>query len=533
MDIYNHKSKHLTQTKYLLFVILSFILISITHNQYLDSKKIELIENNKNFNSIPIADLRNHEDNKIFLTEDGLNDNEKIFHLLNETRYDFPITNKWNRDLAIAYRDIAGIGYVSRESALAQINEILKGEKKDELKVGFFFRKFFEMGDWEHITTYTGKQDLNYFSYTILRNKRIGKIILTFSGTKGLKQLFTEYLKSDFETFYRYKEEKNSLKNFKIMKYFNNIYKSISNQLINDIKEVISDEISQYVFVGHSLGGAMASIAAYDMITQGIISVIKDKIQSPVLITYGQPRTGNYVFANELSKKIPIIYRHVNNYDAIVNMPDCYRIENYCMNEYNKSKIDLNFDDYDNIFIDENLFVGKNFPWHLNGLILNIDDENSLECLSNSETEKSTNQTQINTNDTKEIIKDVQGKCIVESKMRIAFHTIYYGYKVADIFKPEIFKYRLTEISCSMEDLFNFNFKIPFLPSIDSIKDYLLNKLPLPNEKENKIDFPLTFLEEQDKKEDIKVNEKIPLFSNNFNVCYYIMKIFRFFGKYE
>jgi len=323
--------------KILLFISSSLCISSIKHfiqRENEDSRAKSTFTNNLNYKI-------NHS-YKIFLTENSLNENEKLFRLFDDTRYDSPITSNWSRDLAIAYRDIAGIAYNSKNSAEMQINEILKGNQKDENKIGFFFRKFFEIGDWEHILTRTAEKELNNYSYTIMRNKRIGKVILAFSGTKGIKQLFTEYLNSDMETFFRYQDEreselfnlsltkeeilnnlknleekndnkdnlkkkdkydylqknnkndtntddvmnnnlfnksfgnkenlfKNIIKNFKIMKYFNFLYKSIASQLQIDLQSAKSSEISQYVFVGHSLGGAIASLAAYDLISQGLL----------------------------------------------------------------------------------------------------------------------------------------------------------------------------------------------------------------------------------------------------------------------
>lgn len=569
MNLSKNLSMTAKNTKSLLIITITLVLLNSIITKNPDLTVFSIADQKSDLKSFD--DLE--KDNKIYLSENSLNENEKLFRLLDDNRYDIPITFKWNRDLALAYRDIAGIGYISRESATMQIQQILKGDKKDKNKVGFFFRKFFEIGDWEHVNTFTGGPEINFFSYTILRNKRIGKVILTFSGTKGVKQLFTQLMNSGLETFYKYDEsqkdnssntltkeniiknlenfnknkdindydqktenekakqsEKNStLKNFKIMKYFNLVYKTISKQLLNDVKKAISNEINQYIFVGHSLGGAMASIAAYDLISEGIIQKKIGKFPSPVLITYGQPRTGNYVFANEVSKKIPIIYRHVNNYDLITSKPDCYKINSYCVNEYNKSRLDLEFSDYDSIEIDEKVYNSNSFPWHTKGLILNIDDDNSNECIENSEADLES-QSIIVTSDKG---KDVDKNCLVESKMIIAFHTIYYGYKVGDMFKPEIFKYHLTEISCSLEDLFDFDFKIPFYTSIQGLNDYLFKKAPLPIEAEDAIDDNLVFLEDESKKEEIKTQQKIVLFSNKAGICYYLLKIFRFFGKYQ
>lgn len=73
---------------------------------------------------------------------------------------------------------------------------------------------------------------------------------------------------------------------------------------------------SAQVFVtGHSLGGAMASIAATDL-------AIK-KIVTPVLYTFGQPRTGDSTFAQLTAKNVPRSYRVVNANDPVPHLPLC------------------------------------------------------------------------------------------------------------------------------------------------------------------------------------------------------------------
>lgn len=510
--------------KKIIFVFLLLMInfaIGSTNTKLLNSFFSQMLEEENNSN------ITLSENNENELLETDLNENEKLFHLINDTRYDSPITPLWNRDLAIAYRDLAGLAYVSNSSASLQLNEIAKKNEKNIHKIGFFFRKFFEIGDWEHITTFTGNKTTNYFSYTIIRNKRIGKLICGFSGTKGIKQLFTEYLESGLETFFdkttinNKNKTNNQFSYIKIMKYFNFIYKSFYQQFTEDLKKSLSNEINQYIFLGHSLGGAMASIFLYHSIYYNIISLQNNEsgILSPVLITYGQPRTGNYVFANELVKTIPIVFRHANNYDVIVNMPKCYKNNSeLCSNEYSMFNLDKNFSDYNNIKIEEKIYKTHDFPWHLNGLILNVDDDNSEECLNTSE---ASNHFEVISN------HDSKSPCLVESKMKMAFHTHYYGYKVADLFKPEIFRYRLTDITCSFEDLFDFNINIPLLSEIDKLKNYIVGK-----RKDKLIKKPMeinSFL-----RSDIEESyQNQNLYRNGNIICYYLLKMFRFLGNFE
>lgn len=62
----------------------------------------------------------------------------------------------------------------------------------------------------------------------------------------------------------------------------------------------------QYVFVGHQIGGALATLASFDMIKKGIISK-NEKLISPVIYSYGGLRIGNAAFVDEINKSINLI----------------------------------------------------------------------------------------------------------------------------------------------------------------------------------------------------------------------------------
>jgi hypothetical protein len=479
------------------------------------------------------------------LTEEVDNQNEILFHLHNDNRYNQIITKKtWNRDLAIAYRDWAGLGYLSKESAESQLSEIAKGENKKKSKIGFFLRKFIEIYNWEHITTFTGGEDINNFSYSIFRNVNLRKIILTFSGTKGPTQLISEYIHSNFVAFSRIENSENkNLTKMKIMEYMNSLYNVIYEQLYKDVslalnKDNKNDNNMQIIFTGHSLGGAMASIAALDLVENKIIDSKMEKensndnndkeILTPVLITYGQPRTGNFVFANEIKKKIPIIFRHVNNYDVIVGMPSCYKDnKDFCVNEYKKKNLDENFSDYENIEINEDLLKGNNFGWHFDGLIINTNDENSIECFNVSEISESST-------------KNEKGEfeCGVQSGVMTAFHSHYYGFKVSDFYKPEIFRYNLEEINCSLSDLIEIFGGLP--PIFNKTKNFLGNFIKNYSLEDN---LGFKFIIDPDHKKEGKyyinnnnnstikglIDDKTDFVMNK--ICYYFLKLFRNYGQ--
>ncbi len=204
------------------------------------------------------------------------------------------------------------------------------------------------------------------------------------------------------------------------MKFNQDLYQKILPDLVKKIQRAKHEKIEQYIFTGHSLGGAMASLAVFDFVQNNIIP--KTKV-SPVLITYGQPRVGNYAFANELMKSVPIVYRIVNIYDIVSGIPACILDKKKnCTNEYLKSEIDLNFLDYakNKLKIKKGLRE-KFYPWHIGGLVYN-KLENAVELCKISEPK-------------------IGSKCKLETSLNTEYHGNFYGFRMSSITNPKIFKY--------------------------------------------------------------------------------------------
>ena len=66
----------------------------------------------------------------------------------------------------------------------------------------------------------------------------------------------------------------------------------------------------QIYLTGHSLGGAMATLASYD------IHQAMQEQHAPVEITcytFGSPRTGNHAFARDVSAAVPDAWSIIND----------------------------------------------------------------------------------------------------------------------------------------------------------------------------------------------------------------------------
>ncbi|KAJ2899160.1 hypothetical protein IWW38_001101 [Coemansia aciculifera] len=93
------------------------------------------------------------------------------------------------------------------------------------------------------------------------------------------------------------------------------------NAAASKIKSVVAELLQKYpdyklVLTGHSLGGAQATLAAVDFVTEQ--PEWADRLE---LYTYGQPRVGNAAFSNWLSKQSFPIFRTVYRGDLVAQVP--------------------------------------------------------------------------------------------------------------------------------------------------------------------------------------------------------------------
>ncbi|CAM9919266.1 unnamed protein product [Phaeothamnion confervicola] len=83
--------------------------------------------------------------------------------------------------------------------------------------------------------------------------------------------------------------------------------------VLSEIQRLQKENPTFDVYVtGHSLGGALAVLAALDIVETGI----------PVrCYTFGMPRVGNRAWADYLRRALPVAVRVTHNRDAVPHMP--------------------------------------------------------------------------------------------------------------------------------------------------------------------------------------------------------------------
>uniref|UniRef100_A0A0K0D5M1 Lipase_3 domain-containing protein n=1 Tax=Angiostrongylus cantonensis TaxID=6313 RepID=A0A0K0D5M1_ANGCA len=124
-------------------------------------------------------------------------------------------------------------------------------------------------------------------------------IVLGFRGTSGFLQLLEE---ADQSVLMR---KSPWIAGGKVSKYFNTAFMDLWNAGIrDDFNALISQYPSYRIWItGHSLGGAVASLAASYIIAANLTS--SGRVQ---LVTFGQPRTGDNDFAHAHDKQVGLRY---------------------------------------------------------------------------------------------------------------------------------------------------------------------------------------------------------------------------------
>ena len=152
------------------------------------------------------------------------------------------------------------------------------------------------------------------YNYVLWRSDEYKKYIISFPGTKEILELLTESFNIELE---EYGEDNN---NIKIVNYFKQVALELIDLVFSkEVKEDIKAHPGyQFIATGHSLGGAVATVFIYEAFTK---KNIDSDVNEPVLITFGQPRTGNENFVISFNKIIKNVIRVVRDGDIVASLP--------------------------------------------------------------------------------------------------------------------------------------------------------------------------------------------------------------------
>ncbi|KAH9116853.1 hypothetical protein AeMF1_009256 [Aphanomyces euteiches] len=144
------------------------------------------------------------------------------------------------------------------------------------------------------------------------------RLILAFRGTYSTKNAYTDlaynFVSPNDDAAW-------AAPDVRVHAGFWTAYLSVRDQVIGAVKEHCAGR--EIFCTGHSLGGALATIAAVD---------VAATIWRPVtMYNYGSPRVGNHAFAREFNSFVEVAFRVVNDGDVIVGGPKRAILCLYCV----------------------------------------------------------------------------------------------------------------------------------------------------------------------------------------------------------
>ncbi|XP_031569355.1 lipase ZK262.3-like [Actinia tenebrosa] len=135
-------------------------------------------------------------------------------------------------------------------------------------------------------------------------------IVVAFRGSLHSDQAFKVFLDTIIEP-------KESFLGGEVQYYWKRGFEELWSCMKKDVKTLVSDNPSYKVWVtGHSLGGAMASLASTWLVYYQIVSR-----KNLISYTFGMPRVGNYDYALEHDKLVNNSWRVVNYDDPVPHFP--------------------------------------------------------------------------------------------------------------------------------------------------------------------------------------------------------------------
>ncbi|GMT32666.1 hypothetical protein PFISCL1PPCAC_23963, partial [Pristionchus fissidentatus] len=136
------------------------------------------------------------------------------------------------------------------------------------------------------------------------------KIVVSFRGTMTNEQLVVEGLES-------LENEVDWYGVGQVNRYFYEATEILWKYLERHLEQSSSSHY-RVLFTGHSLGGAMATLAAMKTHVKNLRPNYKIS-----LITYGEPRVGNRVFAHNAQSALTDSWRVVHRADMVPHLPPC------------------------------------------------------------------------------------------------------------------------------------------------------------------------------------------------------------------
>lgn len=172
-------------------------------------------------------------------------------------------------------------------------------------------------GSYQVKDVYSGQQEQQIYRYVILISENHKEVVLSFSGPKSSDNQFYSSL---------YTSGWSEVQGQKVEKSYAKVYQEVlGHQLENSIKNLLSANPSysgyKFLFIGHSFGGSMAVLSAFDLVKKNVVP--RDPSQnSPLVYSYGLLRIGDDQFVEEVNALFKVI-RINKSSDHMTRLPNC------------------------------------------------------------------------------------------------------------------------------------------------------------------------------------------------------------------
>ena len=157
---------------------------------------------------------------------------------------------------------------------------------------------------------------VDQIQYVILKREAQNEIIIAFSGTENPVQLIKEAGDSIWVSYDLHPQTGPLVLGYFLHWYEEEFRDDFTTQLSKIVKEYPG---YNFVFTGHSLGGALTVHAAADAILSNLIP----EDAEIRIYDYGQPRVGNKEFLDLFTDRLTEFYRVVHHQDIVVHIPPC------------------------------------------------------------------------------------------------------------------------------------------------------------------------------------------------------------------
>lgn len=162
--------------------------------------------------------------------------------------------------------------------------------------------------------------------YVSIFNK--DSILCAFRGTENTRDWLTDAnmirVRMDLKDI---EDDNRPHAHWGILRQFRSVEKNITDYIEEEIK---NKDIKNIVYTGHSLGGALATIAAQNF-------GHKYPTLNHMCVTFGAPRCGDDDFRKKFNKVCCFSKRFVNEYDPVPSLPFSLRYSHVCPSQQIKT----------------------------------------------------------------------------------------------------------------------------------------------------------------------------------------------------